>query len=556
MHFGTPHRPYTPLDLSDIYKSSAARPLNPLQMQQAMMNKGKMARDAQERGIMADTTLSPLERINALNRVGAGAAATQVQLQYLRGTAAESALAATEATSAANMALTEAWKNDPGNLEALIAAITPLNAELASRLQDINTQAVSDEKAEWENKNKKEVAAMAEAAEGLKFFTGALVTGMNMELQGMDTAKYWENIFIGWRAMPGVDPAAIDKVEADFDPSNVMDTFTDMISLNAGLMPEDLEFRNDRLREKLTAEQKKSNAEAREAQQSALTMIANRNKETYESAREFVEAMLGKAGGGGGLQFAAPTPPESALFKKVFTAALNFQYGDKEDPSYRYLLRLSTGFYGAQAPEANKDYPGQLRSGEVDQLRAKRQLEVVDWYKAQMLPPPADRLSSKGLLLNPLELGPPVAPPQPAPVYPLDMTPQPLGQERAGARDERATPPVVAAPAPPPPGVALGAAPMEIAPIATPPRTFTAADLEQDGLTLMQIREIVIGLRNSDSPEYAQAISRLQAGFTEALMQWQRSPDGLTNQKRGELKSAMIHIGLTSTEIETVMSQF
>lgn len=70
MHFGIPHRPYTPLDLSDIYKTSAARPLNPLQMQQAMMNKAKMAQEATSRGILGDPRMNPMDQVDALIRAG------------------------------------------------------------------------------------------------------------------------------------------------------------------------------------------------------------------------------------------------------------------------------------------------------------------------------------------------------------------------------------------------------------------------------------------------------------------------------------------------------
>jgi hypothetical protein len=58
--------PYTPLNLSDIYKSSAARPLNPLQMQQAMMNKAKMGREATTRGILRDPNMTHQQRADAL----------------------------------------------------------------------------------------------------------------------------------------------------------------------------------------------------------------------------------------------------------------------------------------------------------------------------------------------------------------------------------------------------------------------------------------------------------------------------------------------------------
>ena len=62
--------PYNPLNLSDIYKSSAARPLNPLQMQQAMANKAEMARGATTRGILGDLNMNPQQRADAALRVG------------------------------------------------------------------------------------------------------------------------------------------------------------------------------------------------------------------------------------------------------------------------------------------------------------------------------------------------------------------------------------------------------------------------------------------------------------------------------------------------------
>jgi hypothetical protein len=73
--------PYTPLNLSDIYKSSAARPLNPLQMQQAMMNKARMGREATTRGILGGGQ-NPLEMAESLMGAGNIDAASAVLRQH------------------------------------------------------------------------------------------------------------------------------------------------------------------------------------------------------------------------------------------------------------------------------------------------------------------------------------------------------------------------------------------------------------------------------------------------------------------------------------------
>jgi hypothetical protein len=566
--------PYTPLDLSDIYKTSALRPLNPLQMQQAMMNKGKMARERQLQGIYAGyDPRNPLGAATELARRGDPAGgrsllglATDVQAE---GRAATKFRQGQAKITSMNTIRT-VWEKSGAPLDALIEAYTDAgHSEEANRISVQRNSALEAAAKRTDAENKRIDRGLEQMTEIHQQTFHILDSILQVQATQGDeeaTRRLKTTLAVLGRQAEqmGLDPSVVD---IDMSLSEVQEARDGLLLLGDHILPEGLDVFFDaegiRVGPELTEEQKKSNAEARENQEAAMRMIANRGTE-YRTAAEFVEAMLGDAGEGGPLVLGTVKPTESAIFKKVLGAALNFQFGDQNDAGYRYLLRLSTGYYGGRTvgerteDPSFRDRPQDERPVEAltadvpgppgtqglgvplsripsripaaqEALRAENQAALLE---ANRVPERRANLrSDRQQLLNPLELGPPVAPPQPAPVSPISMT---------------------AGPGLPPPQE-----PPAVAPTPGPQRTFTAADLDQDGLTHMQIREIVVGLRNAgDKQEYAQAMNRLQAGFREVLMQWQRSPEGLTTQKSGELKAMMGQSGLTSAEIEEVMSGF
>jgi hypothetical protein len=345
--------PYTPLDLSDIYKTSAARPLNPLQMQQAMMNRGKMGREAQGRGILGNLDLSPEQKVAGLNQLGLTAMAANYQGQGFaagrEARAAEthaSALALAQKTSDANTAAIKAF--DEGGLDALLASMTDLNIDAVKKLQKLQQDIKVGEREAWRFDNEKEKDALEELNAGLNYFTKALITGVRMEAQGMDMAQYWENAFIGWRAMPGVDPAAIDKVEADFDPSDAMDTLVDMVSLHEGVLPDDLVFADDGrggtfLREVLTNAEMGKNEETRSSRERIIEMIRKRPvAERKQDIATWVRARLGQELGVAGMT-ALIGKAESKEFKDHWDNAIRGLIGQPHDPGLRNFNRITAG---------------------------------------------------------------------------------------------------------------------------------------------------------------------------------------------------------------------